>query len=64
MLRFAFCAFALLAIGCSRPAPQPPAIVLVISDGTSQELITAARIYAHGVQGRLELESFPQSAIV
>jgi alkaline phosphatase len=51
--------------GVGRAADAPPAgIVLVISDGTSQELITAARIYAAGVQGHLALESFPQTAIV
>ncbi len=39
-------------------------IVLVISDGTSQELLTAARIYSEGVKGHLALESFPRTAIV
>jgi len=43
---------------------SPAGIVLVISDGTSQELLTAARIYAKGVTGRLPMESFPQTAIV
>lgn len=45
-------------------AADAPGVVLVISDGTSQELLTAARIYAHGVEGHLGLESFPQAAIV
>jgi alkaline phosphatase len=53
-------------VSCAQAAePEPPAaIVLVISDGTSQELITAARVYAHGAAGSLELEKFPQTAIV
>jgi alkaline phosphatase len=51
--------------GIGRADDAPPAgIVLVISDGTSQELLTAARIYAQGVTGHLAMESFPQTAIV
>lgn len=39
-------------------------IVLVIADGTSLELITAARDYALGAEGRLALESLPHTAFV
>jgi alkaline phosphatase len=39
-------------------------IVLVIADGTSLELITAARAYSLGAEGRLALEGFPQTAFV
>ena len=40
------------------------AIVLVVADGTSLELITAARNYALGAAGRLALEDFPNTAFV
>ena len=55
-----------LAALCILPAvaAEPTAIVLAIADGTSQELITAARIYGHGASGRLALEGFPHSAII
>lgn len=39
-------------------------IVLVIADGTSLELLTAARIYQGGVTSRLNLETLPQTAFV
>jgi alkaline phosphatase len=39
-------------------------IVLVIADGTSLELITAARNYALGATGRLALEDFAHTAFV
>ncbi|MGA7903369.1 MAG: alkaline phosphatase, partial [Terrimicrobiaceae bacterium] len=39
-------------------------IVLVIADGTSLELITAARSYAVGSTGRLALENFSHTAFV
>jgi alkaline phosphatase len=39
-------------------------IVLVIADGTSLELITAARSYAVGATGRLALENFAHTAFV
>jgi alkaline phosphatase len=39
-------------------------IVLVIADGTSLELITAARAYSLGAEGRLALEGFPHTAFV
>lgn len=50
--------------------PKPPAggvlrgIVFVISDGTSQELLTAARLYEGGANGTLVLDSYPASAFV
>ncbi len=60
-----------LLIGCmlgvsssARAGGELAGVVLVISDGTSQELITTARIYSQGVRGRLELENFPQTAVV
>jgi alkaline phosphatase len=39
-------------------------IVLVIADGASLELITAARNYAVGAKGRLALENFAHTAFV
>jgi len=57
---------ALLAFASLPPleAQQPSAIVLGIADGTSQELLTAARIYSVGAEGKLALESLPQTAIM
>jgi len=51
------------AAGASVSA-QPGGIVLVIADGTSQELITATRNFALGPAGRLELDKFPHTAFV
>ena len=42
----------------------PPGIVLVIADGTSFELLTAARMYQGGAEHRLFLEKFPNTAII
>lgn len=39
-------------------------VVLVIADGTSMELLTAARVYRHGAQGRLAIEKMPRTAFV
>lgn len=39
-------------------------IVLVVADGTSQELLTAARRYAGGAEGRLVIDDYPASAFV
>jgi len=49
-----------------KPGDSAPlrGIVLVISDGTSQELLTAARVYSQGVEGRLAIDDFPQTAFV
>jgi len=55
---------ALLLAGCGRHAQKSKGVVLVISDGTSQELLTTARDYALGAGGRLELESLPHAAFV
>jgi alkaline phosphatase len=55
-----------LLIGASTSKAQGKldGIVLVIADGTSLELITAARAYSLGAEGRLALEGFPQTAFV
>lgn len=53
--------------GCQPTAPKPEkltGIVLFISDGTSQELITATRFYSKGGRGRLALEDMSHSAII
>ncbi len=42
----------------------PKGVVLLIADGTSLELLTAARIYQGGVASKLNLETMPQSAFV
>ncbi len=47
-----------------RPAATPSAIVLFIADGTSSELLTAARYFKGGAEARLGLEDFPHSALV
>jgi len=39
-------------------------IVLIVSDGTSQELLTAARCYASGAEGRLVMDDYPATAFV
>ncbi len=52
------------SVAAAPPSPRPRAVVLVIGDGISVELLTAARIYKHGAQGRLALERLPQSAFV
>lgn len=56
------CVFAL--VGCQPAPPRVDGVVLFIADGTSQELITATRVYSQNAKGRLELEKFPQTAIV
>lgn len=65
MRRLIFSLASLLLFVLPAPAKDTPrAVVLVISDGTSLELLTAARMYAKGGHGRLELESMPRTAIV
>lgn len=44
--------------------PKLDGIVLVISDGTSLELLTAARDFARGADGRLAFDEFPRTAFV
>lgn len=61
LLRF-FLVLLLSAVGAS--AGQPKGIVLVIADGTSMELITAARIYKNGANSRLSFETMPHTAFV
>lgn len=39
-------------------------IVFIISDGTSQELLTAARCYAGGAEGKLVMDGYPATAFV
>jgi alkaline phosphatase len=39
-------------------------ILLIVSDGTSQELLTAARCYAGGAEGRLVMDDYPATAFV
>jgi alkaline phosphatase len=39
-------------------------IVFVLSDGTSQELLTATRCYAQGAEGKLVMDSYPEAAFV
>jgi len=57
---------AVAALGAAglRAAPAPEGAVLVVGDGISVELLTAARIYKHGAQGRLDLERLPYTAFV
>lgn len=57
----------LFFLSCSvlEAAPsQLNGIVLIISDGTSQELLTAARCYAGGAEGKLVMDDYPASAFV
>ena len=48
----------------AKAAAKLDGIVLVIADGTSLELITGARAYSLGAEGRLALEGFPHTAFV
>jgi len=64
LLPFRCAALAAVIVGVAGARAEPPGIVLVIADGTSQELITAARLYSKGAAGRLALEDFPHTAIV
>jgi alkaline phosphatase len=55
----------LLVVDLAAASPKPPrGIVLIISDGTSQELLTAARCYAGGCGGRLVMDDYPATAFV
>ena len=60
--------FLILFVVCSNPAlalSKPlRGIVLIISDGTSQELLTASRCYAGGAEGRLAMDGYPATAFV
>lgn len=57
-------AAAVISLRPAFAAEPPTAIVLGIADGTSQELLTAARLYQSGATGQLALEAFPHTAIV
>ncbi len=61
------CLFAVVGLGVALTASRArelDGVVLVIADGTSQELITATRVYSLGVRGKLALEDFPNTAVV
>ena len=61
--RYVVLAF-LISVLASKARATLDGIVLVIADGTSLELITAARAYSLGAEGRLALEEFPHTAFV
>jgi alkaline phosphatase len=61
LVMFVFAAFGGLSEAAER---KLEGIVLVIADGASLELVTAARAYSAGAEGRLALESFPHTAFV
>jgi len=46
------------------PPAQPRGVVLIISDGTSLELLTASRCYAGGAEGMLVMDDYPATAFV
>lgn len=54
----------MLGLAACDSSRKPEAIVLVIADGTSSELLTATRDYSQGADGRLALEALPQLAMV
>ena len=56
----------MLVADLAAASPKPPlrGIVFILSDGTSQELLTASRCYAQGAEGKLVLDSYPQTAFV
>lgn len=54
-----------LSVGILRASPgSTRGIVLIISDGTCQELLTAARCYAGGAEGKLVMDDYPATAFV
>lgn len=54
--------FALSA--CSPPASKVRGVVLLVADGTSLELLAAARFFQGGARGQLALDGMPHAAIV
>ena len=56
----------LLSLSALRAATHQPlrGVVFIVSDGTSQELLTAARCYAGGAEGRLVMDDYPSTAFV
>ena len=66
-MRIASLLACLLVLGSPAPikaAEKLDGIVLVIADGTSLELITAARLYSGGREGHLAIDQFPRAAFV
>jgi alkaline phosphatase len=60
-----FCLLFVLSGFVLKAAPsQLKGIVLIISDGTSQELLTAARCCAGGAEGKLVMDDYPATAFV
>jgi alkaline phosphatase len=60
-----FLLLALLAADLTAASPKPlRGIVFLLSDGTSQELLTAARCYAGGAEGKLVMDGYPATAFV
>jgi alkaline phosphatase len=57
-------ALAVTAFASEATGKKLDGIVLVIADGTSLELLTAARDYSVGPEGRLALDDLPQTAFV
>ena len=55
-----------LSVSALEAATHQPlrGIVFVLSDGTSQELLTAARCYAGGAESRLVMDDYPSTAFV
>ena len=66
MHRYLFFIGLLLSLPVLHAATYQPlrGIVLIISDGTSQELLTAARCYASGAEGRLVMDDYPATAFI
>jgi alkaline phosphatase len=62
--RLALLIWVLIGAFAAKAEGKLDGIVLVIADGTSLELITAARAYSLGAEGRLALEGFPHTAFV
>ena len=58
--------FLILSLSTLQAATHQPlrGIVLIVSDGTSQELLTAARCYAGGAESRLVMDDYPSTAFV
>jgi len=66
MLRLVVFLILLVAFSDSAFSDSKPlrGIVLIISDGTSQELLTASRCYAGGAEGKLVMDGYPATAFV
>lgn len=53
-----------VGITCAAATNALRGIVFIVSDGTSQELLTAARCYAKGAEGKLVMDDYPATAVV